>query len=498
MSAAHAAVPAPGVAVPPVSRPLPSVAEASTYLPPGFSQASSLHAQSFPVQHSTPVSLGHLHQSGTPFLSASRVQPSSALLVSQAGPSHWAQGLQSSLSQASGLMTPQVGVTFSSAGLPGFSVASSSSGPIPGTSGVGQQSSSSSDPPPRSSTVRDSDSEDSDDSSISECRHDMRKSKDYKRIFEYVTALYPQALGVAKAIPTKRAVDEDLFSDPPASNSDLPAFNWFERVSTALSEADDKLTKFHELNKRECSLLPGQRKVYGVAGNLSKGKELRLNKSLQAHIHKSISRNRLVGINLFEAGKLETTFRGQAETLSHSMWMLSGLLGFIRRDGYQPSDQALFNQLLSSVTIGLADIAASSAAGVNFTTYKRRQFYTSHLPAYFPEPQRDSLLVAPANLASSLFREEDIKDLLDVSNACTSLKSHQAMVEVARSHNKSRTPPRSPRPASSFSNSSSGSSGQSYKRPSRSPSRSPKRVRFSSLPVSSSKSPPAKRQNFHK
>ena len=374
-------------------------------------------------------------------------------------------------------------------------------GSLPVSSSSSQSHSGKSAPPPfRPFESRDSDSEDDSDrgsSSIAEQKQDFRKSKDYKRVFNYVTSLYPQALGVAQSFPSKRAVFEDLFSDPPDSSaSDIPAFNWFDRVKVALEGADDRLSTFCESSRKESTMIPGYRKLYSVASNQSKGKQLKVNKSLSAHLNKSISRNRLVGISLFESGRLESAMRGQAEVLSHTMWMLAGLLGFIKRDGYKPSDQGLFEQLLSSVSIGLADLASSSASCVNFLTHKRRQFYVSHLPAYFPEPFKDALLNTPANMASSLFNEQDINNLLEVAKTCSSLRSQQAMVDVAKSQYRSRTPPRSPR--SPRSTSLGSSSNFQSKRPSQSPSRSPKRVRFNNLPVSSSKSPPARRQNFRR
>ena len=65
----------------------------------------------------------------------------------------------------------------------------------------------------------------------------------------------------------------------------------------------------------------------------------------------------------------------------------------------------------------------------------------SHLPPYFPEPHKDALLSAPSVLSSSLFSEQDIKNLLDVSHTCASLKSQQAMVDVVKNQGGSRTPP---------------------------------------------------------
>ena len=65
------------------------------------------------------------------------------------------------------------------------------------------------------------------------------------------------------------------------------------------------------------------------------------------------------------------------------MWLLSELLGFVWLQGFAPSDVALFNTLVTSLSKCLAHQATLAASQTALVGVKRRQFYLSHLPAYF-------------------------------------------------------------------------------------------------------------------
>ena len=182
----------------------------------------------------------------------------------------------------------------------------------------------------------------------------------------------------------------------------------------------------------------------------------------------------------------ESSFRGQSETLSYVLWVLSDLLGFVRLQGFSPSDPALFNQLVTALSKSLAHQASVTASQISYICAKRREFYLSHLPAYFTDSTKRSLLESPAVFVDSLFAEQDIARLWDATRSTSSLRSQQAMLDVA-SHGSS---------SSSCGHRSSPRRSPGHSSPSRrcrrepgSPARSQKRVRFDSpAPASALKS----------
>ena len=74
------------------------------------------------------------------------------------------------------------------------------------------------------------------------------------------------------------------------------------------------------------------------------------------------------------------------------MWVLLGLLGFIRLQDFIPADPALFNQLVTALSKSLAHQAQVSASHTAFLCHRRREYYLSHLPAYFSDVTKCSML----------------------------------------------------------------------------------------------------------
>ena len=132
----------------------------------------------------------------------------------------------------------------------------------------------------------------------------------------------------------------------------------------------------------------------------------------------------------------------------------------------------------------LAHQAQVTASHTAFLCHRRREFY---LPAYFSDVIKRSMLSSPAVYADSLFREEDVSRLLEATRSASSLKSQQAMVDVASRHpSASSTRQRHPSPARSPRR----SPAQRRRQSSGSPSRLSKLVRFDSpAPTSALKSP---------
>ena len=311
------------------------------------------------------------------------------------------------------------------------------------------------------------------------------KKGEYKRMMNFITSMYPQALGEPSKPPRERAIFENIFSEPPPHTPATPSLVWFQRLISLMEESDEKLRKHILEGKFDSNLIPTRKPLYDVSGNPSRGRATLLNKSLEAHLERVPSLSRLLDINLREGAKLETALRNQMEALSHTMWVMSGFIGFLKRDGYTPSDKNLFDTMTYSLSAGLLDQAQVSSSLLNFVGLKRRQFFANLLPPYFAQVHKKSLLSSPMSSADSLFREVDIESMVLMAQTTHTLKSQQAVLDA--SLKRSASPDR----RSSFKRKKSGS-----------PLRSPKRVKFldnsaSSSSTSYDRSSP-KRKNFRK
>ena len=162
------------------------------------------------------------------------------------------------------------------------------------------------------------------------------------------------------------------------------------------------------------------------------------------------------------------------------MWVLSGLLGFVRLQNFAPADSSLFNTLVMSLSKSLAHQATLCACHTAFLVLKRRQFYLSHLPAYFSDVNKRSMLAAPAVCTDFLFAEADVSCLLLDTQTSSSLWSQQALVDVA-----SRSAGARPRCSSPRRSPARQSPSGRRRRESGSPAHGSKPVRFDSPAPSS-------------
>ena len=205
-----------------------------------------------------------------------------------------------------------------------------------------------------------------------------------------------------------------------------------------------------------------------------------VNPSVLSLLDRRIKPSHHVGLSIREAAALEGSLRSQSEALSHSMWVLSALLAFVRLQHFAPEDANLFNTLVTSLSKSLAHQANLTATHTVFLGLKRRQFFLSHLPSYFSEVSKRAMLSSPVVLASSLFAEEDVTRLLAETQTYSSLRSQQALVVVVSRSSGARfhcsSPGRSP---------SRASPSRRRRRDSGSPSRPQKRLRFDSPAPSS-------------
>ena len=182
-----------------------------------------------------------------------------------------------------------------------------------------------------------------------------------------------------------------------------------------------------------------------------------------------------VRMSIREAAALEASLRSQSEALSHSMWVLSALLDFVRLQDFAPEDSSLFNTLVTSLSRSLAHQASLTVTHTAFVGLKRRSFYLSYLPAYFFEVNKRSILSSPLVLASSLFSDSDISRHVSDTQASSSLRSQQALVDVI-----SRGAGAQSRRSSPFCSPSRSSPSRHKRRDSGSPALAGKRVRFDS------------------
>ena len=78
--------------------------------------------------------------------------------------------------------------------------------------------------------------------------------------------------------------------------------------------------------------------------------------------NKKISYKRVGIVTFFELERLESSANSLLEANAFSLWLLSGLLSRLKRDGSSPSDPALFDSAISSLSTLLSGQTRVAAA----------------------------------------------------------------------------------------------------------------------------------------
>ena len=131
-------------------------------------------------------------------------------------------------------------------------------------------------------------------------------------------------------------------------------------------------------------------------------------------------------VTFSEMERLERLFQGQLEVTSSSLWLMSGILAMLKRDGFQPSDPALFNSALSSVSAALSRQARTAAAGSTFIRAKRRESLLAHTTLPVPETQKRDLTVTPGS-SSGLFDAELLAEVVSQVQSSSQISSNLAL-----------------------------------------------------------------------
>ena len=189
------------------------------------------------------------------------------------------------------------------------------------------------------------------------------------------------------------------------------------------------------------SILTTRYHRHGVADMPNYASSLAVNPSFsQLAGARAVGSKRWGSISFSEMEKLERVFRSQLEMTSKSLWLLSGILAMLKRDGFQPADPKLFNAALASASATLSQQARSSASGSTFLRAKRRDSLLAHTAIPVPETQRLSLTVSPGSEA--LLFDEEILGVVSQVQQSSLISSNLAMSRsLARGRGRSSSSP---------------------------------------------------------
>ena len=186
----------------------------------------------------------------------------------------------------------------------------------------------------------------------------------------FIVDLFPQATGSPSVPSPPSALLEDFFSSS-APSSSLIYLKWFERVWSALSEADTRLVNFVTSGHGDFLLLSSRSPFDAFHWTLLWRVQLWL--TLRLFLLSGALNPRIMWVFL-------STRLRRSRLLCAPSLRLSALLGFVRLQNFTSEDSALFNTIVTSLSKSLAHQANMTATHTAFLGLKSRQFY---LPSSF-------------------------------------------------------------------------------------------------------------------
>ena len=256
-------------------------------------------------------------------------------------------------------------------------------------------------PPPRSRGSRSSSESEASDSESVSVTHDSALA----RLAELIYDVCPNSRPLLDDSRPPQCEFEGWFGQPEASPA-RPHFRLYPRVAEVESEVTAKAGSLARRSKPLSSILTTRFHRHAVADLPNYASSLAVNPSFsQLAGAKAVGLKRWGSISFSEMEKLERVFRSQLEMTSKSLWLLSGMLAMLKRDGFQPTDPTLFNAALASASATLSQQARSSASCSTFMRAKRRDSFLAHTAIPVPETQRRSLTGSPGS-ETLLFDEE--------------------------------------------------------------------------------------------
>ena len=292
--------------------------------------------------------------------------------------------------------------------------------------------------PPPTRSARDSRSSPELEASDAESDVSVRDSA-LSHLADLIYEVCPDSRPLSDAARPPRCGFEAWFGQP-ESTASRQRFRLYPRVVEVESEVVARAEALARRAKPLSHVIPARSRRYAIADEPLFASSLPVNPSFaQLAGARSIGSKRWGSISFSE---MERLLRTQLEMTSSSLWLMSGILAMLKRDGFQPSDPTFFNAALSSVSASLSQQTQSSSAGASFVKSKCRESLLMHTSIPVPEAQRRSLSVAPGS-TTGLFNEDILSEVVAQVQRSSLISSNLA-VSRSLGRGKSRASSSSP------------------------------------------------------
>ena len=217
----------------------------------------------------------------------------------------------------------------------------------------------------------------------------------YARLVDFIYNRFAHSRPSVSAQLAPRCEFEDFLavSDPPsASRQNLTVY---PRVAEIIDSSAERASRLTRQSRPLHRFVPLRHKMFFVGDKPDFCNARYVNPAFaRISKNKTILKSRNLSVSLTDLERIERSSRSILAGDSLCFWLLSSLLAQLKDDGYRPSDPALFDKNILSLSAALASQTMMAAGVTNFVSAKRRESYLAHATCPIAESVKRDLLVA--------------------------------------------------------------------------------------------------------
>ena len=183
----------------------------------------------------------------------------------------------------------------------------------------------------------------------------------------YVYDWYPNVRPASTSHQAPHCNFESLYVVEAPSSSSWPKFCLYPQVSTIVTDVQARADSLADRSKPVQSILPKPHRLHAIGDAPDFTQPFRLNPDF-VHItrNETVSGHHCGQMTFNDMGCLETCAKSLLQGQSYSLWMLSGIMSFLKQDGFQPLNPVLFDALISSLSVSVSSQEKTAAAVMEF------------------------------------------------------------------------------------------------------------------------------------
>ena len=264
------------------------------------------------------------------------------------------------------------------------------------------------------------------------------QDKIYVKLIDFIYSCFSHSKPSASAHVPPRCEFESYFSvsDPPSASRKY--LTVYPRVAEIIDASADRAARLAKESRPLHRVVPLRRRLFNVGDQPGFCNARYVNPDFsRISQNKNILKSRNSSASLFDLGKVERGVRSILAGVSQCFWLLSSLLAQLRDDGYRPSDPALFDKNITSLSAALASLTTMAAGVTDYISAKRRESYLAHASCAVAESVKRDLLATPGS-DSLLFDQQLLEKLVCQLKEDSLISSTASLASLSKSASRGR------------------------------------------------------------